>query len=1090
MKTFLIVLLTVMLVKVQSQSIGGVLTGNATVCATNHAGTLSVTGYSGSIQRWEFAHQPNGPWSVMAHTLSVYAYNNLSQHTWFRVVVQNNPYAPAYSNSVLVNVVSPTVFVAVASATHVCEGAAVSVSLQNVSNNLIAWHTSTNNWISTNTSTYSGTTYTLLPNVSTHVRASIQQAPCATATTNAVSLNVSPTPSVGQLIGSATICSNQPSTLSVNGYTGQILQWEQATSSSNPYQALIGTSGLTNLTMTLNSGTCFRVKVGNSVCNAVYSNVHCVAIESPALGGLITGTTAICVNATPSTLFLSNFIGTILHWEKKFLSASTWTPINTTQSFLSVVGTTPSSVYRAVLGGSVCPTVYSNSHTVNVLPLPNVSALLANVCEGAIVQPTNTSSGALSFQWRLDNGMSYLGHSPQIVLPNPGTRTVTIIGTSGAGCMDSTSITFSVYPKPLVAFSGLDTTCVNSSVLHQNTSTLTGSSLLTAWFHFGDGTSTTNWPAIHAYSTAGIYFRKCIIQTIQGCKDSASRPIVVKGLTVPQISINGQCTGSPIQFTQSTSNFSSLTWQFGDGNYSTVATPIHQYSVSGQYTVGVQLSDPHCTVSSFTTLQVHALPSVTVTPVKGCEGDSLKFKAQVFPIQASIKWLTGDGWVGNDSVFYHPYSQSGYYPVSYTCQTVSSCSVSNVLTATVQALPVIDWRAKDFCVNDSLLLAVSGELNQVSWQWNNSPAYVANYSWYKSFQTGKQKVQVEVKNKEGCVRKLLDSLLVKPLPDVVLSYSSVCIGDTFKIVNYSDSVSGMKLTYTWLFGDGWYSQVTHPKRVLPRGDGTFSLVTRSENGCYREHIGAYKVFDTPKASFKINHVCVGDSIQVINNSNGAHFIDSYTWKLDDKIYSQQYAPYFFGFDSSIHAVVLKIADINGCVDSTQETWKINLPQVIEFPRDTLVSRGSRVHYQLSKVTQSFWFPSFYFPNASDSQQQWIPESSGCYTVEVKDQLGCEHAHSFCITVNNDYSVKPYELVTADGNQLNDYWYIEHIEQYPDNKVVLLDQWGREVYSEEGYRNTWDGRNYKGELLPEGTYYYYLSFKGSSKVYRGYVVLVR
>lgn len=124
-------------------------------------------------------------------------------------------------------------------------------------------------------------------------------------------------------------------------------------------------------------------------------------------------------------------------------------------------------------------------------------------------------------------------------------------------------------------------------------------------------------------------------------------------------------------------------------------------------------------------------------------------------------------------------------------------------------------------------------------------------------------------------------------------------------------------------------------------------------------------------------------------------------------------------------------------------------------------------------------------------QQWLsPLQSTCYTVNLSDSNDCEQVYSFCVDVDTAYHIHPYALVTADGNGYNDVWMVENIEVYPDNGVEIINQQGVLVYSERGYRNTWDGKNNKGELLPEGTYYYRIGFMNSKKVYKGYVLLVR
>jgi len=77
----------------------------------------------------------------------------------------------------------------------------------------------------------------------------------------------------------------------------------------------------------------------------------------------------------------------------------------------------------------------------------------------------------------------------------------------------------------------------------------------------------------------------------------------------------------------------------------------------------------------------------------------------------------------------------------------------------------------------------------------------------------------------------------------------------------------------------------------------------------------------------------------------------------------------------------------------------------------------------------------------------------------------------CILVHN--------VITPNGDGLNDRLVIDCIEIWPDNTIQIFTRWGDLVRSFERYDNSkvsWDGTNSKGEPLPDGTYYYVLTVK--------------
>jgi gliding motility-associated-like protein len=105
----------------------------------------------------------------------------------------------------------------------------------------------------------------------------------------------------------------------------------------------------------------------------------------------------------------------------------------------------------------------------------------------------------------------------------------------------------------------------------------------------------------------------------------------------------------------------------------------------------------------------------------------------------------------------------------------------------------------------------------------------------------------------------------------------------------------------------------------------------------------------------------------------------------------------------------------------------------------------------------------------------VCNAGGCDTATVTIQVMCED-----LLVFNGFSPN------QDG--VNDYFTVVGIENYPDNKLVIFNQHGHEVYSATGYNNTWDGTFNQSPVL-DGTYYYVLDVKGQA-TRSGYVQLRR
>ncbi|MGK4568341.1 beta strand repeat-containing protein [Flavobacterium sp. 3HN19-14] len=96
-------------VTVDPTTVGGSVTGGATICEGSTSGTLTFTGHTGTIVRWESAVAPFSTWSPIANTTSTYTSGALTQTTEFRTVVQSGSCPEAASSATTVTVTPATV---------------------------------------------------------------------------------------------------------------------------------------------------------------------------------------------------------------------------------------------------------------------------------------------------------------------------------------------------------------------------------------------------------------------------------------------------------------------------------------------------------------------------------------------------------------------------------------------------------------------------------------------------------------------------------------------------------------------------------------------------------------------------------------------------------------------------------------------------------------------------------------------------------------------------------------------------------------------------------------------------------------------
>jgi gliding motility-associated-like protein len=121
-----------------------------------------------------------------------------------------------------------------------------------------------------------------------------------------------------------------------------------------------------------------------------------------------------------------------------------------------------------------------------------------------------------------------------------------------------------------------------------------------------------------------------------------------------------------------------------------------------------------------------------------------------------------------------------------------------------------------------------------------------------------------------------------------------------------------------------------------------------------------------------------------------------------------------------------------------------------------------------------------------------------YTVTISDSNNCKIDTAFTVGVRciqdsarNGKTGFVYDVITPNGDGLNDKWVVNKIFDYPNNELLIYNRWGQVVYSVKPYRNTWDGTTNAGNELPAGAYYYLIKLNNDKQeVWSGSVTVIR
>ncbi|MBX7242631.1 MAG: choice-of-anchor L domain-containing protein [Bacteroidia bacterium] len=281
----------------------------------------------------------------------------------------------------------------------------------------------------------------------------------------------------------------------------------------------------------------------------------------------------------------------------------TWSPVetlsspNTSTTWAYPTQTTTYTVTTTV-GGS-CPTTDQITLWVNPVVNTQATADTTVICgNGSTTLHASGGVGGANYTWSPAFGLSDSTAKDPIV--SVDTATTYILTISEAGCIGRDTITINVQPNPEANYAATNLTgCSPLTVAFYEEAT---DELSYVW-NFGDGSPVENTPtAVHTY-TVGTYNPTLTVTGANGCTDIVSTgQVVVYDTSFADFSSDPPLDSaiyipSGITFTDNSVNGINWFWDFGDGHFSTEQNPKYIYTIPGEYTVTLSVTNENGCIS-------------------------------------------------------------------------------------------------------------------------------------------------------------------------------------------------------------------------------------------------------------------------------------------------------------------------------------------------------------------------------------------------------------------------------------------------------------------------------------------------------------
>jgi gliding motility-associated-like protein len=625
--------------------------------------------------------------------------------------------------------------------------------------------------------------------------------------------------------------------------------------------------------------------------------------------------------------------------------------------------------------------------------------------QNVVFNSTSTTDGThpiTNYLWRFGDGNSINGNNAivQNAYANPSSYLPKLIVTDSYGCVDSTlgGVVVDIIESRL-GFTVTDSlSCPGGVIQFNNTSA--GNNLSYTW-DFGDGGSATVPNPQHSYAAPGVYTVKLIGRESIGCLDSLikTRYITVDN-PVADFTVSDTFTICPplqVQFSNRSTYFRSLVWDFGDGNTSTNENPSYSYAIPGTYNISLTVTSPGgCTDVKTGVIKVlsNTSGSLTYSPLSGCFPVTSNFIVSANN-RVQYLWDFGDGntLFTSDSTLPYKYEFPGFYVPKVILQDEEGCLTPLIGRDTIKIFGAKAEFGLDktvLCNNGTIQFRdssiTSDIISNITWNFGdgNSVSGIKN-PVHTYTATGAYTVRLTVSTLNNCTNSKDTVVKVVPSPQVNISGNlAYCAPASINLNGNWLNPDTSSMNWAWKI-DTVVARTQNLTSLILNNPNTYTtwFVATNSSGCADSSSAVITVNQVPSVDAgKDSTICLGNSLVLL--PSGAN---NYLWTPAINLSCTNCENPSASPTDKIKYYVTGTS-LENCSNTDSVTITVLKPFTITATGNDTICINQSVQLNARTADSYLWTPSTGLSNASIANPVASPLVTTTYTVTGFDQYRC------------------------------------------------------------------------------------------------------